>query len=261
MPALCVHLLLCMRVSCVYSESNYFVGAHMSVSCCCTCLSCVCVCAFTCLSLRVSHSGFIPGHYNSTWMAAKNDRVVRREQEELPTSGSGALTHTRSQSHIQFHPVTHTTQWQTPRALAHTRSHSHTHFSTVSHTQPQRYGCRLTHSLSAMTKGERGAHVSAGKLIKPTEPLFPKSPQQVRSDHLVLCVLWTCLDPCCKQFGSKLLDVIGWKNRSGFDLFCLSRWDLISCSFFPVNSNPQTDGSLHNSWLFSFEERLHTFLG
>lgn len=193
---------------------------------------CVCVCAFTCLSLRVSHSGFIPGHYNSTWMAAKNDRVVRREQEERPTSGSGALTHTRSQSHIQFHPVTHTTQWQTPRALAHTRSHSHTHFSTVSHTQPQRYGCRLTHSLSAMTKGERGAHVSAGKLIKPTEPLFPKSPQQVRSDHLVLCVLWTCLDPCCKQFGSKLLDVIGWKNRSGFDLFCLSRWDLISCSFF-----------------------------
>lgn len=122
----------------------------------------------------------------STWMAAKNDRAVRREQEELPTSGSSALTHTRSQSHIQFQPVTHhTTQWQTPRALAHTRSHSHTHFSTVSHTQPQRFGCRLTHSLSAMTKGERGAHVSAGKLIKPTEPLFPKSPQQVRRVRLV----------------------------------------------------------------------------
>lgn len=125
-------------------------------------------------------------------MEAKNDRAVRREQEELPTSGSGALTHTRSQSHIQFHPVTHTTQWQTPRALAYTRSHSHTHFSTISHTQ--RYGCRLTHSLSAMTKGERGAHVSAGKLIKPTEPLFPKSSQQVRSDPLLVCavkLVWT----------------------------------------------------------------------
>ncbi|TNM95148.1 hypothetical protein fugu_017907 [Takifugu bimaculatus] len=122
-------------------------------------------------------------------MAAKNDRAVRREQEELPTTGSSALTHTRSQSHIQFHPVTHhTTQWQTPRALAHTRSHSHTHFSTVSHTQPQRFGCRLTHSLSAMTKGERGAHVSAGKLIKPTEPLFPKSPQQTElGQKLSLC--------------------------------------------------------------------------
>lgn len=119
-------------------------------------------------------------------MAAKNDRAFRREQEELPTSGPSALTHTRSQSHIQFHPVTHhTAQWQTPRALAHTRSHSHTHFSTVSHAQPQRFGCRLTHSLSAMAKGERGAHVSAGKLIKPTEPLFPKSPQQVRCSRLV----------------------------------------------------------------------------
>lgn len=158
---------------------------------------------------------------SSTWMAAKNDRAVRREQEELPTSGSSALTHTRSQSHIQFQPVTHhTTQWQTPRALAHTRSHSHTHFSTVSHTQPQRFGCRLTHSLSAMTKGERGAHVSAGKLIKPTEPLFPKSPQQVRRDRLVLGFEAQCLDPCCEQIGSELLDAIGrGKDGSGFDLF------------------------------------------
>ncbi|XP_075940513.1 major facilitator superfamily domain-containing protein 2B [Anarhichas minor] len=125
-------------------------------------------------------------------MAAESGRVVTEEQEE--PAASGAVTrahraHTRSQSHIQFQPLTHststttTTQWQAPRALAHTRSHSHTHFSTPSHTPAQKYGCRLTHSLSAMTKGDKGAQGSAGKLIKPTEPLFPKTPQQTELGH------------------------------------------------------------------------------
>lgn len=204
----CIIVHACVCLACI--QKTTLVGAHI-------CLY-VAVCSSTCLTLGFSPSD-IPGHHSSTWMAAKNDRAVRREQEELPTSGSGALTHTRSQSHIQFQPVTRTTQWQTPRALAHTRSHSHTHFSAVSHAQPQKYGCRLTHSLSAMTKGEKGAHLSAGKLIKPTEPLFPKSPQQVRPDHLILFAE-ACLDPCCGQFGSKILDVIGWKNGSGLDL-CL----------------------------------------
>lgn len=115
-------------------------------------------------------------------MAAESSRVVTEEQEELPAPGAHTHmhthTHTRSQSHIQFHPVTHSTQWQAPRTLAHTRSHSHTHFNTPSHTQSHKYGCRLTHSLSAMTKGEKGAQGSAGKFIKPTEPLFPKTPHQ-----------------------------------------------------------------------------------
>ncbi|TKS75910.1 Major facilitator superfamily domain-containing protein 2B [Collichthys lucidus] len=124
-------------------------------------------------------------------MAAESGRVVTEEQEELPASGGithAHHAHTRSQSHIQFQPLTHTTQWQSPRSLAHTRSHSHTHFSAPSHTQSQKYGCRLTHSLSAMTKGEKGAQGSAGKLIKPTEPLFPKTPEQtVLSHKLTLC--------------------------------------------------------------------------
>ncbi|XP_063352552.1 major facilitator superfamily domain-containing protein 2B [Pelmatolapia mariae] len=121
-------------------------------------------------------------------MAAESSRVVRaEEQEELPASGAVTHhTHTRSQSHIQFQPLTHTTHWQqAPRALAHTRSHSHTHFnnSTPSHTQ--RYGCRLTHSLSAMAKGERGVQGSEGK---PNEPLFPKTSQQTDlSQKLSLC--------------------------------------------------------------------------
>ncbi|XP_042359530.1 major facilitator superfamily domain-containing protein 2B [Plectropomus leopardus] len=132
-------------------------------------------------------------------MAAENGRVVTEEQDELPASGAAAHVqqnhaHTRSQSHIQFHPLTHTTtsstttQWQPPRALAHTRSHSHTHFNTPSHTQTQKYGCRLTHSLSAMAKGEKGAQGPAGKLNKPTEPLFPKTPQQTElGQKLTLC--------------------------------------------------------------------------
>ncbi|CAJ1077455.1 major facilitator superfamily domain-containing protein 2B [Xyrichtys novacula] len=127
-------------------------------------------------------------------MAAESGRVVTEEQEELPASGAvthvhHAHAHTRSQSHSQFHPLTHTTaQWQAPRTLAHTRSHSHTHFNAPSHTQAQRYSCRLTHSLSAMTRGEKGAQGSAGKLTKPTEPLFPKTPQQTElGQKLSLC--------------------------------------------------------------------------
>lgn len=127
-------------------------------------------------------------------MATESGRAVTEEQEELRAPGAVSHAahrhaHTRSQSHIQIHPLTHATQqWQqAPRAVAHTRrSHSHNHFSAASHTQPQKYGCRLTHSLSAMTKGERAAHGPPGKLLKPTEPLFPKAPQQVRSSHLFL---------------------------------------------------------------------------
>lgn len=132
------------------------------------------------------------------WMAAESSRVVRaEEQEELPASGAVTHhTHTRSQSHIQFQPLTHTTHWQqAPRALAHTRSHSHTHFnnSTPSHTQ--RYGCRLTHSLSAMAKGERGVQGSEGK---PNEPLFPKTSQQVRSSLIIrlLVIFFYCALLC-----------------------------------------------------------------
>ncbi|KAK2856471.1 hypothetical protein Q5P01_005206 [Channa striata] len=121
-------------------------------------------------------------------MAAETGRVVTEEQEELPASGAMRHTHTRSQSHIQFQLLTHTAQWQPPRTLAHTRSHSHTHFNTSSHTQSQKYGCRLTHSLSTMTKGEKGGQGSVGKLINPTEPLFPRSPQQTDlSQKLSLC--------------------------------------------------------------------------
>lgn len=37
-----------------------------------------------------------------------------------------------------------------------------------------------------MTKGERAAQGPVGKLSKPTEPLFPKTPQQVRSPGVVV---------------------------------------------------------------------------
>ncbi|XP_054474699.1 major facilitator superfamily domain-containing protein 2B [Anoplopoma fimbria] len=130
-------------------------------------------------------------------MAAESGRVVTEEREELSASGVVTHTHrahTRSQSHIQFQPLTHTTsttasnstttsQWPAPRTLAHTRSHSHTHFGAPSHTPVQKYGCRLTHSLSAMAKGEKGVQGPAGKLIKPSEPLFPKTPQQTVLGH------------------------------------------------------------------------------
>lgn len=163
----------------------------------CICLlACVCslyvrFCTYVCVTLPAwlpFPPGHIPGH-NSMWMAAESGRVVteeQEEQEELPASGAKHHAHTRSQSHIQFQPMTHTAQWQ-----AHTRSHSHTFFNTPSHTQPQKYGCRLTHSLSAMTKGEKGAQGPAGKLIKPTEPLFPKSRQKVSCPVLVLLSYWS----------------------------------------------------------------------
>nr|XP_020459444.1 major facilitator superfamily domain-containing protein 2B-like [Monopterus albus]XP_020459445.1 major facilitator superfamily domain-containing protein 2B-like [Monopterus albus] len=116
-------------------------------------------------------------------------RLITEEQEELPVSRAVTHihhTHTRSQSHIHFQPLTHNAQWQPP--LAHTRSHSHSHFSAPSHTQSQKYGCRLTHSLSAMTKGERGGQGSARKLSKPTEPLCPKTPEQTDlSQKLTIC--------------------------------------------------------------------------
>ncbi|MED6267005.1 Major facilitator superfamily domain-containing protein 2B [Characodon lateralis] len=121
-------------------------------------------------------------------MATESGRVVREGQEELPASGAAAAhSHTRSHSHIQFQPLTRTSQWQA--TLDHTRSHSHTHhFITPSHTQQQRYSCRLTHSLSAMTKAERGGKGSAGKFTKPSEPLFPKTLQQTNlNQKLSIC--------------------------------------------------------------------------
>ncbi|XP_068609734.1 major facilitator superfamily domain-containing protein 2B [Brachionichthys hirsutus] len=120
-------------------------------------------------------------------METESSRVVTEEQDKLPASGSVTQAHARrSQSHVQFQPLTHTAQWQAPRTLAHTRSHSHTHFGASLHTQ--KYGCHLTHSLSAMTRGERGAQDSAGRLIKPTDPLFPKAPQQTELGHkLTFC--------------------------------------------------------------------------
>ncbi|XP_028996193.1 major facilitator superfamily domain-containing protein 2B [Betta splendens] len=121
-------------------------------------------------------------------MAAATGRVVTAEQEERAAPGAVHRAHTRSQSHIQFQPLTRAAQWQAPRALAHTRSHSHTHFGAHSHAQTQKHGCRLTHSLSAMTKGEKRAQGSVAQLIKPTDPLFPKDPQQTDlSPKLSLC--------------------------------------------------------------------------
>lgn len=116
-------------------------------------------------------------------MATEGGRVVvPGPREELPAPG--AVSHP---SHVHFQPPTRTSQWQA--SLAHGRSHSHTHFiAAASHTQPQRYSCRLAHSLSAMSKGEKGAQGSAGKLCKPSEPLFPKTSLQVRSSVLVFLI-------------------------------------------------------------------------
>lgn len=130
------------------------------------------------------------------WQSSQNGRVVPEEELEPHRA------HPRSQSHLQFHPVTHhnnsggrttttnnssSTQWQSPGVLAHTRSYSHSHFNA--HTQAQHYSCQLTHSLSTMTKGDRGAQVSgAGKFVKATEPLYPKSPHQTDlGQKLSLC--------------------------------------------------------------------------
>lgn len=173
------------RCACVWVSCKWIQRVHLLYVPAFLCLDvaqhvCHWLCALPPVWIWRSLSGLIPGN-NSVWMAAESGRVVTEEQEELPASGAVTHTHhahTRSQSHIQIHPLTHNTQWQAPRALAHTRSHSHNHFSASSHTQ--KYGCRLTHSLSAMTKGERAAQGAAGKLNKPTEPLCPKTPQQVR---------------------------------------------------------------------------------
>lgn len=132
--------------------------------------------------------GLFPEHNSSMWMATEGGRVVvPGPHEELPASG--AVTHAaRSPSHIHFQPPTRTSQWQA--TLAHGRSHSHTHFiAAASHTQPQRYSCRLAHSLSAMSRGQKGAQGSAGKLSKPSEPLFPKTSQQVSS--FVFLYFWS----------------------------------------------------------------------
>lgn len=105
-------------------------------------------------------------------MAAEVVRVfVPGAREELP------VTH-GARSHVHVQPPPRTAQWQA--TLAHSRSPSYTHFVAPAHAQPQRYGCRLTHGLSAMSRGERAAQGSAGKLGKPSEPLFPKTSQQVR---------------------------------------------------------------------------------
>jgi len=178
-------------------------------------------------------------------MAAERGRVVTEEEgekeegeeeeeeervEEEEPAASGAVTRaahtTRSQSHVQFQPRTHSSaQWQpAPRALAPTRSHSHTHFTTPrAHT----YGGRLTHSLSAMA----GARGSTGKLIKPTDPLFPKTPRQVRLFFffffffffivvvVVRCSMAACflsvsilIGVCAAYLGRAWL-VIGWRGR------------------------------------------------
>uniref|UniRef100_A0A3P9PT19 MFSD2 lysolipid transporter B, sphingolipid n=1 Tax=Poecilia reticulata TaxID=8081 RepID=A0A3P9PT19_POERE len=112
-------------------------------------------------------------------MAAEfRSRAVSGGQEEPPVSGAVAHSHARSHDgHLQFQPLTRTSQWQA--TLDHTRSHARTHhFITPSRVQQPRYSCRLTHSLRAMTKAERGVQGSAEKMTKASEPLVPKAPQQ-----------------------------------------------------------------------------------
>ncbi|KAF7231326.1 transcript variant X3 [Nothobranchius furzeri] len=129
-------------------------------------------------------------------MATERGRVVTGGQELLPASRAVAhtpcSTHIRSLSHFQFQPPPpplpppRTSQWQA--TLSHSRSHSHTHFIAPSHMQSQKYSCRLPHSLSAMTKGDRGVQGPGGKLIKSSEPLFHKtSPQINLSQKLSIC--------------------------------------------------------------------------
>ncbi|XP_021174281.2 major facilitator superfamily domain-containing protein 2B isoform X1 [Fundulus heteroclitus] len=118
-------------------------------------------------------------------MAAERGRAVSEGQEELPASGAAA--HSRPRSHIPFQPLTRTSQWQA--TLDHTRSHGRAHhFIIPQHAQQQRYSCRLAHNLSAMTKVESRAQGSAGKLPKPSAPLFPKTPQQTNvNQKLTTC--------------------------------------------------------------------------
>ncbi|XP_051909162.1 major facilitator superfamily domain-containing protein 2B isoform X1 [Hippocampus zosterae] len=112
-------------------------------------------------------------------MAAESVRVVQEEQEEEEEEAAQSDLPPRSQSHIQF----------PPRLLAHTRSLSHTHFGAASQ---KKRTCRLTHSLSAMARGENGTHgglATAGKMLKPTETLLDaKVPQQTDlSQKLSVC--------------------------------------------------------------------------
>ncbi|XP_014848002.1 PREDICTED: major facilitator superfamily domain-containing protein 2B isoform X1 [Poecilia mexicana] len=112
-------------------------------------------------------------------MAAEfRSRAVSGGQEEPPASGAVAHSHARSHDgHLQFQPLTRTSQWQA--TLDHTRSHARTHhFITPSRAQQPRYSCRLTHSLTAMTKAERGVQGSAEKMTKAGEPLVPKASKQ-----------------------------------------------------------------------------------
>ncbi|XP_061125764.1 major facilitator superfamily domain-containing protein 2B isoform X1 [Syngnathus typhle] len=109
-------------------------------------------------------------------MAAERVRVVQEEEQEEAVQSSLPA---RSQSHVQF----------PPRLLAHTRSLSHTQFGAPS--QKKRTS-RLTHSLSAMARGENGAQgglAAAGKMLKPAEALLDaKIPQQTDlSQKLSVC--------------------------------------------------------------------------
>ncbi|XP_054900133.1 major facilitator superfamily domain-containing protein 2B isoform X2 [Poeciliopsis prolifica] len=117
-------------------------------------------------------------------MAAEfHSRAVCGGQEEPPASGAVAHWHARSHGHLQFQPPTRTSQWQA--TLDHTRSHARTHhFIAPSRAQQPRYSCRLTHSLTAMTKAERGMQGSAEKMTKASEPLVPKAPQQALQTNL-----------------------------------------------------------------------------
>ncbi|XP_032441151.1 major facilitator superfamily domain-containing protein 2B isoform X1 [Xiphophorus hellerii] len=110
-------------------------------------------------------------------------RAVSEGQEEPPASGAVAHSHARSHGHLQFQPLTRTSQWQA--TLDHTRSHARTHhFITPPRAQQPRYSCRLTRSLTAMTKAERGVQGSAEKMTKASEPLVPKAPQQSLQTNL-----------------------------------------------------------------------------
>uniref|UniRef100_A0AAQ5XW83 Major facilitator superfamily domain containing 2B n=1 Tax=Amphiprion ocellaris TaxID=80972 RepID=A0AAQ5XW83_AMPOC len=128
--------------------------------------------------------------------AESSSRVVTEAQEELRTSGAvtahthRGAQHTRSHGHVQqsqlwahspnIPTTTTTTQRQQQPHRAHTRSHNH--FGAPTHAK---YSLSLS---SAMTKGERGAQSSGGKLIKPSEPLFPKTSHQTDlSQKLSLC--------------------------------------------------------------------------
>ncbi|XP_043962412.1 major facilitator superfamily domain-containing protein 2B isoform X4 [Gambusia affinis] len=121
-------------------------------------------------------------------MAAEfHSRAVSGGQEEPPASGAVAHSRARSHGHLQFQPLTRTSQWQA--TLDHTRSHARTHhFITPPRAAQPRYSCRLTHSLTAMTKAERGVQGSAEKMTKASEPLVPKAPQQTNlNQKLSIC--------------------------------------------------------------------------